>query len=97
MQNPPEGAHVALFPVNQTSSRALGNMTGGVPPFGLQPEKVQRLPGFRSTTWRRVPTGQSTGAPHLRSFRSHKGLRAVPVEGLEPVIGPNHPGTGSSE
>ena len=41
MQNPPEGAHVALFLVNQTSSRALGNMTDGVPPFRLQPEKVQ--------------------------------------------------------
>lgn len=40
MQNPPEGLTLHL-PVSQTSSRALGNMTGGVPPFGLQPEKVQ--------------------------------------------------------
>lgn len=41
MQNPPEGAHVALFPVNQTSSLALGNVTDGVPPRCLHPEKVQ--------------------------------------------------------
>lgn len=47
MQNPPEGAHVALFPVNQTSSRALGNMTDGVPPRCLQLEKVQ-------TAWLRI-------------------------------------------
>ena len=96
MQSPPEGAHVALFPVNQASSRALGNVTDGVPPFRLQPEKLQTA-RLRIHRLEEGPHRSSAGAPHLKSSQSHKGLWAVPAEGLEPVIGPNHQGTGSSE